>query len=345
MLSRRQKRAIVGTVAFGLLAAVILFSIGRLVGGRALQRQLAEERASLRPPEPLIVPVVRETLERRRAFSARAEPWTRATLAPEVPGTIVRIGADVGATVAAGAELLALDDRVARASADTAAIQAAESARRQREIEQLSRTQVTAQTELASATATAAAAARDADRAGTLLEKHVLRAPFAGTIQARHIDVGDYLNVGQPAFELVDIFRLRIVFQAGESEVASFVPDAPLELNFPALNGRTTQAVVRHVAPAAATGGLFRVEAELANPTGDIPGGLAATVTAPVRLYRDTLFIPTAAVRLEGARAIVHRQQANGEPPEIVAVEIGPEIDGRFPVFGGLSEGDRLVVR
>lgn len=344
MLSRRQKRAIVGIAGFGLLTVVILFSIGRFFAGRALQRQLAEERASLRAPEPMIVPVVRETVERRREFAARAEPWTQATVAPEIAGTVVRVTGDVGTPVEAGAELVALDDRAARATADAAAIQAAEAARRQREIEQLSRTQVVATTELASAGAAAAASAREADRAATLLEKHVLRAPFAGTVQARHVDAGDYLNAGEPAFEIVDVSRLRIVFHAGETEIGSFAPGAAVEVAFPSLNGRTLPAVVRHTAPAAGANGLFRVEAELANASREIPGGLAATITAPVRLYRETLFIPTAAVRLEGAQAIVHRQR-EGAPPEPVPVEIGPEIEGRFPVFQGLNEGDQLVVR
>lgn len=344
MLSRRHKRAIVGLAAFGLLTAIILFSISRFISGRALQRQLAEERASLRPPEPVIAPVVRETIERRRSFAARAEPWTRATVAPEVAGTVIRLSAEVGLAVATGAELLALDDRTARAVADAAAIQAAEAKRRHGELEQLAQTAVVAPSDLASAAAAAAAAAREADRAATLLEKQVLRAPFAGTVQARHADVGDYLNNGQPAFEIVDVARLRIVFQAGETEVGSFVPGAALEVSFPALGGQTAQATVRHVAPASGTNGSFRIEAELANPNGAIPGGMAAVVTTSVRLYRDTLFIPTAAVRLEGSRAIVLRQR-EGAPLEPVTVEIGPEIEGRFPVFAGLAEGDRLVIR
>jgi hypothetical protein len=67
-------------------------------------------------------------------------------------------------------------------------------------------------------------------------------------------------------------------------------------------------------------------------------------VTAAVRLYRDTLFIPTAAVRLEGARALVQRVR-EGAAAEPVSIEIGPEIDGRFPVLAGLDAGDRLLVR
>jgi membrane fusion protein, multidrug efflux system len=344
MLSRRQKRAIVSSAAFLLLAAVLVFSVARFLTGRALERQLAEERAALRPPQPLVIDVVRDTVERRRMFAARAEPWTRATLAPEVGGTVVRIAADVGSRVTTGAGLLALEDSTARAAAEAAEIQAAEAARRQREVDQLARTQVVATSDLAAATAAAAAAAREATRAATLLEKHVLRAPFVGTVQARQASVGDYLNPGQPAFELVDVSRLRVVFQVSDTEIASFAPGGPVEVTLMALGGRTNSAVIRRGPPASGPGGLFRVEAELPNGRGEIPGGIAVSVGAAVRLYRDTLFIPTAAVRLEGARAVVQRVRSEG-PAEPVAVEIGPEIDGRFPVLRGLREGDRLLVR
>jgi RND family efflux transporter MFP subunit len=201
-----------------------------------------------------------------------------------------------------------------------------------------------ATTDATAAAAAAAASASEADRAATMLEKHRLKAPFTGTIQAREADVGDYLNVGQTAFEFVDVSRLRIVFQAGETEIASFTPGAGVEVTFPGLGGRTVGATVRHVAPAAGPNGLFRIEAELANAGQAIPGGLAAVVDAPVQLYKSTLFIPTAAVRLEGARAVVQRLRGNDQP-ELVTIEIGPEIEGRFPVFSGLNEGDRLVVR
>ena len=49
-----------------------------------MERQSADERASLKPPEPFVVTVERGTVERRRTSAARAEPWTRATLAPRI---------------------------------------------------------------------------------------------------------------------------------------------------------------------------------------------------------------------------------------------------------------------
>ncbi len=344
MLSRRQKRAIIGTVALLLMGALILFSIGHFFASRALERQLTEERGSLRAPEPLVVAVVRDTVERRRNFAARAEPWTRATLAPEVGGTVVRIGGEVGSRIAAGAELLALEDSAARATAESAKIQATEAARRQREVEQLVRTEAMASNDAAVAAAAAAGTSREAERAAAMLEKYRVRAPFAGIVQARFVDVGDYLNAGQRAFELVDLSQLRLVFYAGETEITSFRPGDKVEVNFPALQGRIAHAKVRHIAPATGTNGLFRIEAELANADGAIPGGLAVTITAVIRLYRDMLFIPTAAVRLEGARAIVQRWRKEGAA-EPVTIEIGPEVDGRFPVLRGLDEGDRVVVR
>lgn len=344
MLSRRHKRAIIGFTALTLLGAVLLFAVGRFFAGRSLELQLAEERANLRPPEPMVIAVKRDSLERRRTFAARAEPWIQATLAPEVAGTVIRLGSDVGAKVVAGADVLELESSAARAMAAAARTQAEEAQRRQREVEQLVRQQATATNDAPAAAAAAAAAEREAERSAVILEKYRLRAPFAGTIQTRRVDVGDFLNVGQMAFELVDLSRLRVVFHAGETEISAFAVGKPLDVTFPSLRGRRGQAIVRHVAPATGPNGLFRIEAEYDNRSGEVPGGIAATVETVVQLYRDALFIPTAAVRLEGARAVVLRARNEGAA-EPVTVEIGPEIGGRFPIIRGLNEGDRLIVR
>ena len=42
------------------------------------------------------------------------------------------------------------------------------------------------------------------------LERHVLRAPFAGVIGTKHTEVGQWLNAGNTAFQLVQLDPLRV---------------------------------------------------------------------------------------------------------------------------------------
>lgn len=343
MLSRQHKRAVLAAAALTLVVVVLLAAVSRHFENQSLARQVEEERASLVAPQPLIVTVSRQTLARDRTFAGRLEPWASATLAPEVAGTVLRLGAELGQSVAAGAELLALDDGLVRPSLAAASVQAQETARRAAEIATLTEGRVLAETDRLAAQAAADSAAQEVARLRELLARHTLRAPFAGSIQHRAVDVGDFLPPGQPAFVLVDTSRLRTVFHVSAVERASFPVGTAVTVEAGPVGTAPMTAAVRFVSPAAGPDGRFRVEAILDPAPTSAPAGSAAVVRAPVRSHVDTLFVPAAAIRFEGAVPTVHRLVDDVETA--VAIEIGPEINGLHPVRAGLAEGDRLVIR
>lgn len=344
MLSRRNKRAILGLGAILLILAVILAGVARYFEAQNLAVRLAEERAALQPPPLLVVTVERRTLSSPRAFAARLEPWATATLAPEVGGTVLRLGAELGQAVPAGAELLALDTGLIRPALAAAEIQAAETARRAAEAATLAEGRVLAATDRAAAQAAADTAAQEAVLLREQLARHVLRAPFPGSVQARRVEVGDVVAPGQPAFTLVDTSRIRVVFHVSATELLSVTPGSTIPVEAGPVRPEPMQAVVRFVAPAAGPDGRFRIEAVLDPAPPQAPAGSAATVRIPIRSHVDTLFVPASAVRFEGASPMV-RRLGTGEREEQVFIEIGPEINGLHPVRSGLAEGDRIVIR
>jgi cobalt-zinc-cadmium efflux system membrane fusion protein len=67
-------------------------------------------------------------------------------------------------------------------------------------------------------------------------------------------------------------------------------------------------------------------------------------VSARVRLGKDQYpTVNAKAVYLEGVRRFVFVREAAGTYARR-AVRVGPEIDGRLPVYGGLKEGDEVVI-
>ena len=42
------------------------------------------------------------------------------------------------------------------------------------------------------------------------VERHTVKAPFDGTVNARLVDVGDAVNVNEPVVEMVDLKTLRV---------------------------------------------------------------------------------------------------------------------------------------
>ncbi len=175
---------------------------------------------------PVEVERLRPTLHQRQVTAvATVEPWRRVTLRAETAGRITRLSFEVGQRVRKGASLAGQDGRLARRVLDTARVritQADVSLRKARGDLQRAKTLhkkgafTRAQLELAQATHDGAGAAAKLARAQYAqsrqqLAHHTLRAPFAGVISRRSVEVGDYATPGAAVYTMVDDSRLRLV--------------------------------------------------------------------------------------------------------------------------------------
>lgn len=329
-----------------LLVVVLLSVVGRYFEVVEQRRRLDEEKAALKEREPFYFTVEPRTVERERRYTAAVDPWLVASVPAELAGRVAAVRVEPGSVVKAGEELVLLDSEIAESEFRRSTARLRELERLLAEAEVLGKSSVVSRTQVEAVRAEVRVAGAEADAARARLERHVIRAPFDGSVVERLVQVGEAVNPNQPVVRLVDVSRLRVVFYVNERDVASFPAGKEVQLRLSAAPGRVFAAPVRHVAPAAdeATR-LFRIEAELANPEAALRGGLTGEATATVGLYRNQLFIPTACVRLEGAGAYVLRVGAGENGPETVRIRVGEELDGFYPVLEGLSAGDKILVR
>jgi membrane fusion protein (multidrug efflux system) len=346
MIARRSKRAALALAGLLLLVAVLLAAVARYFESVEQQRRLDEERAELREREDFLFTVEARTVERERRYPASVDPWLVANVPAELAGRVAQVGVEPGSRVAKGEELVHLDDEIATSDYRRAEARLAELQRLLAEAETLGKSSVVSRTQVEAVRAEMRLADAEEDAARARLERHIIRAPFDGSIVERLVQVGEAVNANQPVVRMVDTSRLRVVFYVNERDVASFPSGTSVRLRLPAAPGQVFEAPVLHVAQASdeATR-LFRVEAALENADLALRGGLTGEVTAVVGFYDNQLFVPTACVRLEGAGAFVLRVPEGEGGPESVRIRVGDELDGFYPVLEGLSAGDRLLVR
>lgn len=347
MLSRRTKRAILGFVFAAGLIAVILISTARYFAALEEKRRYLEEKASLVPRAPQVHFVAREDRERTQTLSATLDPWQRASLAPEVSGRITAMKVEIGDRVARDQPLVEIDSQVAAAALAAAEARVAENRRLLEESRTLAQRNVAARTELEAASARLAISEAELQQARESLALHTLRAPFDGYVAARYGDPGDAARPGSPLLDVVDVSKLRVVFHVAGSEVAAFQPGVQVAVR-PAMNvGPPLTAAVAFVAAAADEATRqFRVEAVLDPVPENVRPGQQATVAAVVARFRDTLFVPTAAVRIAGGKAyVVKTDPRDTSRREVVEIVVGPEVDGMYGIIEGLSEGAALLIQ
>jgi membrane fusion protein (multidrug efflux system) len=346
MLARRTKRAWLAFSGLLLLVAVLLSVVERYFATVEQRRRLDDERGALRERQDFIFTVEPRTVERERRFPASVDPWLEANVPAELAGRVAEVKVEPGSRVVSGELLVKLDDQIAASDFRRAVAGLEERQRLLAQGEQLLRSRVASPTEVESLRAEVRLADAEEDAALARLERHEIRAPFAGSVVERLVQVGEAVSPNQPVVRMVDNSRLRVVFYVNERDISSFAAGTKIKLRLPAAPGQVYDVPVVNVAEASDVNTrLFRVEAELANPDLFLRGGLTGEITAVVGRYRDQLFIPTSCVRLEGAGAYVLRVPEGEGTAESVGIRVGEELEGFYPVIEGLQAGDRLLVR
>lgn len=324
--------------------AFVLVSAARYMENEREKRRYEEEKAEIQTPPPNIYEVETMSRPQMRRYTAELKPWMEADVPAEIAGRVVAVLVEPGTEVREGDPMVRLDERFAELAVDLARTRYNEATRLREESEQLLKSNVASRTQYDAAVAEERSAMASLADVTERLLRHTIRAPFTGIVNARLVDVGEAIKLNEPVVTLVDLQRLRVVFFVAEDELDAFAKGTPLSLRVQAKPGLKLEPSVDFVSRSADDRSrLFRVEGVLDNTEMGLPGGLQGVVEAEVDFFKDKPFIPASGVRFAGRTATVLKM--GGEEPSIAEVEVGPELDGYYPVFSGLNVGDEILVR
>lgn len=275
-----------------ILAALVLSAgLALWLGSRPLQEALGlgSARPASEPPagqgpieRPPIAVRVRDSVARPVApeitINGVTEPARAVELRAEVAGRVVATPVAQGAQLAAGDPIVLLDprDRPAR-------IRELEARLAQRELEYEAASRLGARGFQAETRVAEARAALEEVRARLAaerleLERTTIRAPFAGRLERRHVELGDFLEIGQKVGLLVEPRPFLVVGRAPETVVGRLAPGLPGTARL--ADGRELEGRLRFVASQAeGATRTFRVELEISEPPEDLPAGMTARLT------------------------------------------------------------------
>jgi membrane fusion protein, multidrug efflux system len=266
------------------------------------------------------VPTVRvreltaEPVQREIVVNGKTAPARVVTLRAETDGRVDEIGVARGTPVAAGDVLVRLDPRERRAM-----VQEAEATLARREIEyqaaqKLGAKGFQAETKVAEAKANLEAAQAALTRARVELDHTEIRAPFAGVLDERPIEIGDFVDVGDAVGTVIEQDPFLVTGEVAEREIGRLADGMPGSARL--VTGQVVEGQVRYIAaqsdPATRT---FTVELEVPNPN----GRFAAGVSAELRIGFERMLahrIPASLLALNDAGVL--GVKAIGEGEEVV---------------------------
>jgi RND family efflux transporter MFP subunit len=172
-------------------------------------------------------------------------------------------------------------------------------------------------------------------------------APFAGTITARNLNVGDLIvanNTGMEMFHVQQTTPLRIYFRVPQANATDIRVGQPIDVVFPDQGGKTVQAKVATTSESiAANSRTLLVELHLDNPDNQIqPGSYAqARLTSGSLGQIVTLPNNTLLFRAQGLQVGVVRADNSVELRDI---KVGRDFGTTIEVVQGVTPSDRIIL-
>ncbi len=186
----------------------------------------------------------------------------------------------------------------------------------------------------------AAAEAQQRTAAKTVGDSNI-RAPFAGVVGERFVNVGQYVQPSTRIASLYSVDPLRLELTVPEANVGLVKPELPVDFQVAAFGDQRFTGKVRFISPNVRTSSRdLVVEAVVPNGDAKLRPGMFATVKLVVG-ERPMPVVPPEAVRKDASASRVF--VVNKGQIEERVVQVGETKDGMVAVPGGLKTGETVV--
>ncbi|HEY0721475.1 MAG TPA: efflux RND transporter periplasmic adaptor subunit [Gammaproteobacteria bacterium] len=335
---------------------VLLLLASPLLNGCKDQESAAAEAKPVRALPVSVTAVRTEMVEELELSDGRIDSVRAPTLNAEVAGRVVRIHADRGMVVKAGAVLAELDSVDLKLSAQAARADAARlepmvtnqknTVKRYQTLRQeglVSQEMLdNAEAQLATMQQQLNAALNQASLAGRNMKKATITAPFAGQIEERLISEGDFLERGKPLFRLVATDQLQARLPFPETALQRIRPGQPVRLTVAGSEGEPLNSVISFVSPHVdAANNAFYATADLSNP-GNWHPGASVNAEVVIETRANALLVPQVSVVRRPAGDVIY--VIKGEQVEQRVVETGVTQNGWVEIRKGVAATDKVVV-
>jgi len=333
----------------------LILVAGVLAGIKTLQirAMIAQGKQFVLPPEVVT------------SFAVQSGDWERSlhaigsvdavqgvTVTAELSGKVKTIAFVSGSRVAAGDLLLQQDAAVEQAQLRSAQADA--------ELAQVDFERATAlivdqaisRAEHDNARARLTAAQAQVDNFQALIARKTIRAPFAGRLGIRQVDLGQVINDGQPIVTLQALDNVFVNFALPQQDLSFLQPGLAVRVTTDALPGLTLTGSITVTDPEVdLTTRNIRVQARLENPGEKLRAGMFVNVQVVLPETAAVLTIPTTAVLYapySDSVFVIEEQPAEKDKPagQIVKqkfVTLGEKRGDFVVVTSGLTAGETVV--
>jgi len=170
-----------------------------------------------------------------------------------------------------------------------------------------------------------------------------VRAPIAGIVTERMVNLGDHVTVNQELFRIVDFDSIVARIYVPEKELASLRVGQQARLRADALGGVLFKGSIDRISPVVDPGtGTLKVTVATPRQEGLRPG-MYVEVELVIAVHDDALLVPKRALVYDNDQVFVFRL---GDERRVKRLKVAPLLEAAdfIEPAGGLQTGDQIVV-
>lgn len=338
-------------IFFGIGIVVVILAGLAAIKAWQIQAIIAANKAFMPPPETISSAVAHEEQWRDTLTAVGSvDPQNGVTLASEVAGTVAEIAVADGSVVAKGDLLVKLDT-----SSEEAQLRAAEALMEMSRLNAertraLRASNTVSQAELDQAEATFKQDAANADVIRSAIEKKTIRAPFAGRMGIRQVNLGASVDARQPLVSLQSLTPVYVDFSLPQQELSQLKTGLTVQVVSDTYPGQKFDGVLTAINPDldAATRSVS-LRATFENTNQLLRPGMFVRVEVELPDVKPVLAIPSTAILSApyGDSVFLIEPQVAGGVTNLVVqqkfVRTGRSHGDFISVESGLQPGDRVV--
>lgn len=302
------------------------------------------------PIEAAPVNVTVMTIEKEPRFAetfdlpAIIEPNRIVTIAAEIEGRVERIPMAEGNTVKADQLIVQLNSDLIRPQVKIAKAQFERNEIEYDRMKKLIEDDATSRSDFDNAETNKNISKAQLEEVRARLERTDINAPITGVLNDILVEEGEYVQVGTPVAEIVDINTVKVVVDVPERDITFFEVGAEAEVFF-SYRGKDksmtgTITFISELADQRTRS--TSVEITLRNEKGFMRSGQIVRVHLTRRVLEDAILIPLLAViPTENGDAVY---VVNSKEAHRREVKLGAIKEDRVLVTQGLEPGDKLII-
>ncbi len=341
-------RFIWGAFPWIIVIIIVIFIVN--MGARIMEKKdnLDEAKKAGLKKEVPAVRVITLTLKARRLVDkinlpAQVEAFEEVWVKAEIPGQIIDVRVKEGQMVETGQVLVKLDDRDFRER--LARIEANYSLAKQNydRISALVRKNFTAPTKLDEIKAQLKDLAAQRNESLLALNRTSIKTPISSLLNKLKAKKGDFVAVGDPVAQILEIDTVKVTVGVPESDVASIFDLEEAAVIIEALGKQRVKGEKLFLSRKPSTlARLFDLELKVSNPDRRILPGMFARVELVKNVHEDALAVPLYAIITQDTKHFVFIEK--NDHAEKRKVALGTLIGSEIHITSGLQPGEKVIV-